>query len=534
MNRRIILGILLLTFIGISAISMPRGNAESAARVVYNGETIIFGQKPITKKGTTYVETRPFIKPLGFQVRWLSNTKFRLSNSSIVIDMEVNSRTAYINSKKVTLTASPMKVGATLFLPLRQMTDLTSLKLSWTASTNTASIKGRSASPAPGNTGVTSAANHKIIAYYSSWGTYQKAEVAEIDASRITHINYAFANIKDGQIVPGDSWADTEKPFPGDCTTNGCLKGNFNQLLKLKKANPHLKTLISIGGWTWSDQFSDVALTASSRAKFANSAVQFIREYGFDGVDIDWEYPVSGGLPKNVKRPSDKENFTLLLQAVRDKLNIAQKKDGKTYLLTIASGANPAYVKNTEMDQVAGILDWVNLMTYDFHGDWENISNHQAPLYSDPSDPNTLSTKGNINSIVYTYLKAGVPANKLILGIPLYGRSWTNCDTANKGLYQACAGVADGAVAKGIHEYGNLENKGWINANGFVRYWSDTAKVPWLYKKSTGTFITYEDTESIAYKAKYIKSKGLGGAMLWEINQDFNHTLQKSLYQALK
>ncbi|WP_372661448.1 glycosyl hydrolase family 18 protein [Cohnella sp.] len=532
MNKRLLKSflILLLTFIGFSTVSMPYGSAESVVRVTYNDQAIVFGQKPISRKGTTYAETRPFIKPLGFQIHWINNTKFRLSKTALVIDMEVNSMTAYVNSRKVTLAAAPMKVGATLFLPLRPIADITGHKVSWNAATNTIAIESSSAN----NTPATSYHSYKIIAYYSSWGTYQNYDVSGIDASKITHINYAFANIKEGKIVLGDPWADTQKPFPGDCSDNSCLKGNFNQLQKLKKANPHLKTLISVGGWTWSGQFSDIALTASSRAKFADSAVQFIRDYSFDGVDLDWEYPVSGGLASNTKRPSDKQNFTLFLKEIREKLNTAQKEDGKTYLLTIAGGAFPGYVQNTEMDQIAKHLDWVNLMTYDFHGDWENVSNHQAPLYMDPKDPVAYNAKGNINSTIYTYLKAGIPANKLILGIPLYGRSWTGCDITNQGLYQSCKGVADGVLADGIHEYGNLENQGWINGKGFVRYWSNTAKVPWLLNKSTGTFITYEDPESIAYKAKYIKSKGLGGAMFWEINQDFNHTLQSKLYQSLK
>lgn len=526
--------IILLACMGFSIAPMPNGHAESVIRITYNDEAIVFGQKPIFKNGITYAETRPFIKPLGLQIRWLNNKKFQLSNPSLVILMEVNSKNVFVNNKRFSISAAPMKVGSTLFLPIRQITGLASFKLAWNASSNTIYITNNKNPPPATGSGAAPSAPKKIIAYYPSWGTYQKVEVSEIDASQLTHINYAFANIKEGKIVLGDEWADTQKPYPGDCTGSGCLKGNFNQLKKLKKAHPHLKTLISVGGWTWSGAFSDVALTASSRAKFADSAVKFIRDYGFDGVDLDWEYPVSGGLPSNVKRPADKQNFTLLLQAVRNKLNVAQKVDGRTYLLTIAAGGFPGFVKNTEMDQVSKILNWVNLMTYDFHGDWEKVSNHQAPLFYDPKDPNTINAKGNINSTVYTYLKAGVPAKKLIVGIPFYGRSWTNCGTSGLGLYQACKGVSDGAIADGIHEYRNLEKKGLINGKEYVRYWSSSAKVPWLYNKSTGTFITYEDPESIGFKAKYIKAKGLGGAMVWELSQDYNHTLQNKLYKSLK
>jgi chitinase len=375
----------------------------------------------------------------------------------------------------------------------------------------TSNKQSQTPTPAPTNS------SYRVVGYYPSWGTYQNFDVSQIAASNITHVNYAFANIKGGKIVLGDPYAD---------------KGNFKQLDALKQANPKLKTLISVGGWAWSGQFSEISLSNFSRTQFADSVVQFIRDYGFDGVDLDWEYPVIGGLAGNHARLADKHNFTLLLQTVRDKLDTAQLKDGKKYSLTIAAGAFPGYIKNTEMDQVASIVDWVNLMTYDYHGDWENGSNYNAPLYADPQDP--YSFKSNVNSTVSAFLKAGVPSNKLVVGIPFYGRSWTNCSTANHGLYQTCKGVAKGVIADGVHEYGNLEKQGWINGKGFVRYWNDYAKVPWLYNKATGTFVTYEDPESISYKANYIKSKGLGGAMVWELSQDFNWTLLNKLVNSLK
>jgi chitinase len=533
MKKKMLNSILILLFalIGFSTIPISSSYADSVIHVTYNDKDIAFGTNPVTKNGTTYVETRPFIKPLGLQVSWISNTKFRLSKPGLIIDMVVNSTTAYVNSSKLTLAAAPIKIGATLFIPVRPITNITKHKILWSQATNTLSIYSNLTTvPAP----TKPSTSYKVIAYYSSWGTYSKFEVSQIEAPHLTHINYAFANIKDGKVVVGDPWADIEKPFPGDCTDNSCLKGNFNQLLQLKKANPHLKTLISVGGWTWSGQFSDAALSASSRTKFADSAVKFIRDYGFDGVDIDWEYPVSGGLAANKTRLADKQNFTLLLQTLRNKLNTAQKQDGKTYLLTIAAGAFPSYLNKTEMNQVSHTIDWINLMTYDYHGDWEKESNHLAPLYSDPEEPSKANTKSNIDYTVQIYLNAGVAANKLVLGIPLYGRSWTGCSATNQGLYQSCTGVATGLIANGIHEYGNLEKQGWINGKGFVRYWNNSAKTPWLFNKSTGTFITYEDPESIAIKAKYIKSQRLGGAMLWEISQDFNNTLLNQLNRSLK
>ncbi|WP_256760863.1 glycosyl hydrolase family 18 protein [Cohnella sp. WQ 127256] len=510
----IIILVLLISFI---AFPMPSGSASSDVKVTYNNNRIVFNLQPIVKNGVTYVETRPFLKAVGLQVDWINKTKFKLSKTGLVINMEVNSKTAYLNNKKVTIAAAPSLNGSTLFLPLRSVVSLLELDLKWDANTNTTAITSKANTNPNPETPTVPSDSYRVVAYYTSWGTYQNFQVSQIAASSITHINYAFANIKDGKVVNGDSWADSI---------------NFKQLKALKTANPSLKTLISVGGWTWSGQFSDVALSNSSRKKFADSAVQFMRDNGFDGIDLDWEYPVSGGLASNKTRPEDKTNFTLLLQSIRNQLDAAEFVDGKSYLLTIAAGAFPSYLNNTQMDKVASIVDWINLMTYDFHGDWEKKGNFIAPLYADPKNPSSASS--NINSSVHTFLNANVPANKLVLGIPLSGRSWTNCGSTNQGLYQSCSGVAPGVIVDGVHEYGNLEQLGWINGNGFVRYWNDSAKAAWLYKKSTGTFISYEDPESIAYKAAYIKSKGLGGAMLWELSQDFNRTLLTKLSYSLQ
>ncbi len=217
-------------------------------------------------------------------------------------------------------------------------------------------------------------------------------------------------NVPNGAIVLGDPWADVNHnegvPLEWeDCEKGKC--GNFYKLNKLKQSNPNLKTLLSVGGWTWSNHFSDVAADPAARSNFANSAVQVIRAYGFDGIDIDWEYPVEGGLPDNSTLPEDKHNFTLLLQETREKLTAAGAQDGRSYLLTIAGHANPSYASTTELDAIAEILDWINIMTYDFHGDWEQTTNHNASLYSDPNDPDTAN-KFSADMAINAYLNAGV------------------------------------------------------------------------------------------------------------------------------
>ncbi|WP_246309820.1 glycosyl hydrolase family 18 protein [Paenibacillus alginolyticus] len=405
---------------------------------------------------------------------------------------------------------------------------------------------------------------YKKIGYFASWGVYsgRNFKVQDIDASKVTHINFAFADIcwngihgnpspdspntqtwscqdetgnisvPNGTIVQGDPWADTGMSYPVD-TWDTPIKGSFGELKRLKAVNPHLKTIISVGGWSWSNRFSDVAADPQIRANFANSAVNFLRKYSFDGVDLDWEYPVSGGLAGNSYRPADKQNYTLLLQEIRNKLDAAGVTDGKAYTLTIAAGASKLYQTNTELDKIAQYCDWINIMTYDFHGGWDAKSGQNAPLYFDPAD-NGIDPQGfNAANTVQGFLDHGVTANKLVMGLPFYGRGWDGCANTNNGLYQSCAkGSSKGTVEPGSFDYWDIEAN-YVNKNGYVRYWNDVTKTPWLYNASTGTFITYDDAQSFQYKTDYIKSKGLAGGMFWEFSGDKSKTLLNALSGAL-
>ncbi|MEK3683050.1 glycosyl hydrolase family 18 protein [Paenibacillus sp. FSL R10-2736] len=407
------------------------------------------------------------------------------------------------------------------------------------------------------------ASDYKLVGYYASWAAYGRAyNVTDIDPNKMNVINYAFADIcwngihgnpdptgpnpvtwscqneqgqtisvPNGTIVLGDPWIDAQKSF-GDDKWDDPIKGNLKQLWKLKEKNPNLKTVISVGGWTWSNRFSDVAATAATREVFANSAVDFIRKYQMDGVDLDWEYPVSGGLAGNSYRPEDKQNYVLLLQKIREKLNAAGTADGKTYLLTIASGAGPAYIQNNNLSGIAAVVDWINIMTYDFNGSWNTTTGHNAPLYYDPAAASSGLTEPanyNIDKAVTSYLSAGVPAGKLVLGMPFYGRGWGGAPAAGNGQYQVSAGISStGTWEKGNYDFSDLEAN-YINKNGYTRYWNNTSKVPYLYNPSNQTFISYDDVESIGYKTSYLKSKGLAGAMFWETSGDRNRTLQTKL-----
>lgn len=356
--------------------------------------------------------------------------------------------------------------------------------------------------------------SYKKVGYYTSWSTYSNYQVSQIDASKLTHVNYAFANISaDGKIALGDSWADIEKPFLGD-SADQPFKGNFYQLSKLKLQYPNLKTLISVGGWTWSERFSDVSLTEQSRTIFADSLLQFILKYNFNGVDLDWEYPVGGGEPDNINRPEDKQNFTLLLKKIRETFDAQSAMDGKEYLLTIAGGAGSSYAENTQLSLIQQYVDYIQLMTYDIHGSWDSLTGLNAPLFRDPNSK--FFSEWSVQDAVRTYLNNGVQANKLVMGVPFYGRIYNQVYPLNSGLYQSFAGGGSAL------SYSTIETN-YLNQNGFIRYWQSDSKVPWLFNGTQ--FISYDDEESIGYKTDYIKSMGLGGAMMWELSQDPNRVL---------
>lgn len=363
---------------------------------------------------------------------------------------------------------------------------------------------------------------YRIIGYYASWNIYDRQFfVTDIPADKLTHINYAFVNIsEDGECLIGDAWADTQFPYPGD-EEGAEFLGNFRQLNLLKEAHPHLQTLMSIGGWSWSDYFSDVALTEESRAKFARSCVAMMKQYGFDGLDIDWEYPGGGGEAGNVERPEDPQNFTLLLAELRAQLETQGQADGRHYLLTIAA---PARAWGMELDKITAYLDWINVMTYDFNGAWSAVTGFNAPLYGDPDAPNPTQS---VDHSIQGYLAAGVPAEQLVMGVPFYGRGWAGVGDTNDGLYQPYTRIP----GSGDYDYGDL-TENYIGQ--YTRHWNEAAQVPWLYDAEGGTMITYDDPESLAKKAAYIREQGLGGAMIWEVGLDDEaRSLITALYDAL-
>lgn len=367
----------------------------------------------------------------------------------------------------------------------------------------------------------------KIVGYFTSWSVYGRDfHVSDIPAGMLTHVNYGFANIsEDGTCMLGDPYADVEKFYPGDSWDAGSLRGNFHQLQLLKERNPHLRTLISVGGWTWSSRFPGVVGTRESRERFAASCVEFVCKYGFDGVDIDWEYP-SGD--------TQKKDFTLLIGELKRQLDARGQADGRNYLLTIAAPAGRSLYGNIELDVIDEYIDWINIMTYDFHGGWDSMTNFNSPLYADSGDPSPWWSREelNVDATVRGYLASGVPAMKLVVGVPFYGRGWEGVPDINHGLFQQAGGVPQGTWEPGVFDYKDL--KANYLGKGYTRYWSDDAGVPWLFSPEAGVMITYDDPQSIRAKADYIRDNRVGGAMIWELScDDGSNDLIDSLYQGL-
>lgn len=316
----------------------------------------------------------------------------------------------------------------------------------------------------------------------------------QVAAKKLTRINFAFANIVQGRIVEGD---------PSDAA-------NLATLVGLKKVNPDLTVLVSVGGWLWSGWFSDASLTAASRAIFIDSVTAFITRYNLDGLDIDWEYPGMAGAAGNVFRPEDKQNYTLLLKELRERFRKMQKPLHRHLYITIAAGASSEFLDHTEMDKVQKYVDTVNLMAYDYYepGD-DKITGNHAPLYVDPADPKGISADKSVKE----FEAAGVPADKIVLGVPFYGHVWGHVAATGNGLFQPGE-----PVPNAYSTYGKLTQD--ITSQGFTRYWDAKASVPYLYNPQKQIFVSYEDPESLALKCKYVIDHNLAGIMFWEYGSD--------------
>lgn len=359
----------------------------------------------------------------------------------------------------------------------------------------------------------------RVVGYYTSWSIYDRDyQPSDVPLDKVTHLNYAFMDVQpNGTVTYGDENADRQ---------------NLAEFQELKARHPDTKMQLSIGGWSLSTHFSDAAATQENRERFAESSVELMRQYDFDGIDIDWEFPDGGGAQGNSERPEDPQNYVLLLQEVREELDEAERQDGKEYELSVAAASNPQKTAQLDVPGIAEQVDYVSVMNYDYTGTWSSQTNHNSKLYSASDDPSPDHFNGDAG--MRGWADAGMPKEKLVYGAAFFGYGFEGVPDRNNGLYQSFTGPADvgWTVADGATDYRSVQEL-IDNDSSYVRYWDDEAKVPYVYSARDNVFITYEDPESMAIKAEYVKENGYGGMMFWEFYGDRDETLIDVIDQRL-
>jgi chitinase len=444
-------------------------------------------------------------------------------------------------------------------------------------------------------------ATYQKIAYFDQWSIYGNAYYPSTvatsgAASQLTTIIYAFENIDPTNLTcfeaikasdssnesdpnagdgAGDAFADYQKSYSNTISVDGTsdsysqpLKGNFNQLRELKVKYPNLKILLSIGGWTYSKYFSDVAASSASRQTFVRSCINMFIKGNlptgisgdpsggpasaagiFDGFDIDWEYPGVLGHVGNHYGPQDKANYTLLLQEFRNELDSYGASIGKHFELTAAVPSGQDKIMQIQTNQIGQYLDYADVMTYDMHGAWESSgpTNFQDPLYSSSADPSAVIPPGQEKYSIDTSIKAwtsglsdysipgGFPANKLVMGFPFYYRGWTGVSAgSNHGLYQAASGPSPAfsySQTAGIVDYKELAAAG-LAGNSSDTFFDPASQAAWIYDGTN--FYTGDTPQSITAKTSYIQNKGLAGAMMFSLeDEDAADTLLNAIVNGL-
>ncbi|WP_280670925.1 MULTISPECIES: glycoside hydrolase family 18 protein [unclassified Kitasatospora] len=376
----------------------------------------------------------------------------------------------------------------------------------------------------------------ELTGYFTQWGIYsgfmEKNLISTGEINHLTELDYGFSDVTAGGLCgSGDSWADYQRPFSATESVDGqadqagqALLGNFNQLRELKAKYPKLKIVMSIGGWSWSGRFSQLAATAAGRQNFVASCVdQYLKgdlpglpagaAAGiFDGFAVDWEYPGEPG-NGNPYGPQDTPDYTALMQEFRQQETQAGQADGTHYLLTANTSANPAYAAKLELGKVAKVVDWFNVMTFDYHGGWEATgpTDLSSALFQDPRDPNPANDRYSVDQAVQYYEQQGVRPEQIGLAIPYYAHEWSGVAPGpnGDGLFQpAAAGVP------GTPDYNQV-----VTAPGET-YWDPLAAEPYKYDPAGGVFSTYDDPASVWIKGQYIRAKDLRGTFVWSMDGD--------------
>lgn len=408
------------------------------------------------------------------------------------------------------------------------------------SNTVTVTVKREIVNPDTGNTSV-----KRVITYFPNWGIYngahQSMQVSQIPWEKVTCVNHAFFTIdKEFNLVSTDPDADFDR-IMAHGEGWGALNGHMAEYKYYKTQYPNVDIMISVGGWTRGENFHDMAKTPETRKKFINSCVEFLKKYPFiDGIDIDWEYPgvdrdkdpndqYDYGCPGG---PEDAENFPAFLKEMRE----AFKSNGlSNKKLTAAVAAGKDKIDLVPPNTYEQYLDYLNVMTYDFHGAWENVTGHHSPLYgsgdNEPYD-DLIKNYYNVDSAMKEYVAAGVAKDKLTVGTPYYSRGWKGVDTSKgvtingtfcPGLYQPATGAWTGGWDNPSVPGGQ---EGWFTVKkfetqaGWEKHRDPINNSPYLINKNSGIFLTYEDQESLTQKLDYINKNNFGGIIIWEISGD--------------
>ena len=365
----------------------------------------------------------------------------------------------------------------------------------------------------------------EVVAFYPSWKWYDRGHLVNpstIDYSKYTVINYAFLKPnKDGSISLFDPLADktillgkidpaVKRSYKKSQEVNRYWHIPGTSLVEKAHENG-VKILISIGGWTMSENFSSIAESAEKRRRFAESCADLVRTYRIDGIDIDWEYP---GNKAQKGKAADRENFTLLLREMRYAFDILQNEIGKKLWLTADFGAGASHMAQIEWEQVVLLLDQVNVMTYDFYGSKPNRTNHHSPLYAPRKGVDGYNLDSTIRHLMEEHQ---VPAAKINIGLAFFGRSLRTKGKAD--IHTATHRSTDENTfpdGKGAPAYYNIIKK----QSMFHYHWDDYAETPYLKGKKLKTFVTFDDERSIQKKAQYILDNDLAGAIVWDIMSD--------------
>lgn len=404
--------------------------------------------------------------------------------------------------------------------------------------------------------------NKMVGAYFVEWGIYGRNYHAyDIPAKNLTHLFYGFIPVcgpnaslqRDNpqgysalqaqcqgkpnySVVVHDKFAALEKSYAND-KWDQPVKGLFAEMYRLKKTNPHLKILPSVGGWTLSDPLYDIGTNATHRATFVASMVQFIKTYDFfDGIDIDWEFPGGGGANEALGSAQDGAGFVLLMRDLRLALNALSLQTGRTYQLTAAMSGGVPKLSQVDWESAHQYMDYINLMTYDYYGAWNGTLGHMTGLYPNPNSPLPgYSAQEAVNHL----LARQVPAGKITIGAAMYGRGWKN--VANVSGNNPFSGTGGEGIAgsweKGIEDYKKIETQmmGGVNgtgSNGFSLFWDDTGKASFVWDPVSKTLVSFDTKRSVQAKGQFVRQQNLGGIFAWELDGD-NGNILNAMHEGL-